>query len=167
MPGDDITVREITPEDVPFAKAMLWEAIMSSPSLVGLLGVEELQRREDFYWSRWGEYRDRAYVAVNSGGRRLGAIIVRPNDTDEPVSGWRIGIGVAEDARGQGVGRALMEHVIRFARGVGARYMSLQVDPSNSRAIALYEHVGFMRTGEHDGLLEMRREFDINPPGKE
>lgn len=167
MPGEDIRVREITPEDVPFAKAMLWEAIMSSPSLVRLLGVEELQRREDFYWSRWGEHRDRAFVAVNSGGHRLGAIIARPNDANEPVSGWRIGIGVVKDARGQGVGHALMEHVIRFARGAGARYMSLQVDPSNSRAIALYEHVGFTRTGEQDGLLEMRRELDTDRPGKE
>jgi ribosomal protein S18 acetylase RimI-like enzyme len=36
-----------------------------------------------------------------------------------------------------------------------ASYVTLFVDPTNTPAIALYQHVGFVEVGEQDKLLEM------------
>ncbi|MBL8861257.1 MAG: GNAT family N-acetyltransferase [Planctomycetes bacterium] len=54
---------------------------------------------------------------------------------------------VAEDARGRGVGRALMEELARRVRAAGATRWELNVKRDNRPAIALYERYG-MRT-EH------------------
>ncbi|MDQ2715085.1 MAG: hypothetical protein M3Z08_09275 [Chloroflexota bacterium] len=37
-----------------------------------------------------------------------------------------------------------------------AFYVNLFVDPTNTRAIALYRRVGFIESGEQDQMLEMR-----------
>jgi [ribosomal protein S18]-alanine N-acetyltransferase len=49
--------------------------------------------------------------------------------------------------RRQGVGRALLAHVLREAAGLGAPRATLEVRASNLAAIALYEAGGFVRAG--------------------
>jgi ribosomal protein S18 acetylase RimI-like enzyme len=50
---------------------------------------------------------------------------------------------VDESARGQGIGRALMEAVIDLARARQLRTVDLSSRPSRTAAINLYESVGF------------------------
>jgi len=52
-------------------------------------------------------------------------------------------IVVADQAQGQGVGRALIEAAQAWARGRGYRMMQLFVIPGNTGARALYERMGF------------------------
>lgn len=52
-------------------------------------------------------------------------------------------IGVREDARRQGVGRALMQAAADWARGEGAVALGLSVGAFNEGAIALYRELGF------------------------
>jgi GNAT superfamily N-acetyltransferase len=52
-------------------------------------------------------------------------------------------MGVAETARGKGVGRALLEHVIGEARRLGIRKIYLESNKVLENAIHLYESVGF------------------------
>ncbi len=47
------------------------------------------------------------------------------------------------DARGQGIGDALLREAERTAVGLGATEMRLEVRPDNDRARALYERHGF------------------------
>lgn len=56
-------------------------------------------------------------------------------------------VGVAPWARRQGVGRALMVAAIGVAKQMGAGEMFLEVDVDNAAAVALYERLGFVRTG--------------------
>ena len=56
-------------------------------------------------------------------------------------------IAVAPDQRGRGIARALMELATSLAREKGAEVMALEVRASNAAAIALYERLGFVRTG--------------------
>ncbi len=156
MLAEPITVREATTEDIPFLRAMIWEAILASPAVLVQHSLETMQQLEEQYWSEWTKHPDPAFVAFDATGRKLGAITIKPNDTDQLVSGWRIGIGVETDARGHRVGQYLLERTIAFARSKGAVYVNLLVDPTNTRAIALYRRTGFVETGEHDHLLEMR-----------
>lgn len=57
------------------------------------------------------------------------------------------GIFVAEEARGKGVGTALLQAVAEEARRRGYRQVRLDVVDSNPRARALYLHEGFKEVG--------------------
>lgn len=58
-----------------------------------------------------------------------------------------IGMWVAPEWRGKGVGTALMNAALDYARTHGAYKISLEVWPHNAAAIALYEKFGFEREG--------------------
>ena len=52
---------------------------------------------------------------------------------------------VASEARGRGVGAALLRHAARFARGEGAVRLALSTEKTNAAAQALYEREGWQR----------------------
>ncbi|HQR60157.1 MAG TPA: ribosomal protein S18-alanine N-acetyltransferase [Methylophilaceae bacterium] len=54
-----------------------------------------------------------------------------------------LNISIAKAFQGRGLGRALLNHFIGVARGRGAQMMFLEVRPSNTSAIRLYESMGF------------------------
>jgi RimJ/RimL family protein N-acetyltransferase len=58
-----------------------------------------------------------------------------------------IGMAVAKEWRGRGVGSALLSHVISWAREQRLHKLSLQVFPHNQAAIALYTKFGFVEEG--------------------
>jgi RimJ/RimL family protein N-acetyltransferase len=58
-----------------------------------------------------------------------------------------IGMMVARDWRGRGVGTALMEHAIAWAGEQGLHKLSLEVFAHNDAAIALYRKLGFVEEG--------------------
>jgi RimJ/RimL family protein N-acetyltransferase len=60
--------------------------------------------------------------------------------------GW-LGIALAEDARGGGVGRTAMEALAEEARALGLRKLLLEVRVDNNQAIALYKRIGYARVG--------------------
>ncbi|MEV0981578.1 GNAT family N-acetyltransferase [Streptomyces sp. NPDC049915] len=57
------------------------------------------------------------------------------------------GLAVAEEARGKGVGRALLRAAVAQARGQGFRRITLRVLGHNTGARALYESEGFVVEG--------------------
>lgn len=76
---------------------------------------------------------------------------------------WLIGedvqinnIAVHPEARGRGVGEALLRHVIDKVREQGATFISLEVRMSNSAALALYRKLGF-------DVLGVRKNYYTNP----
>jgi ribosomal-protein-alanine N-acetyltransferase len=54
-----------------------------------------------------------------------------------------LNVAVAPEARGRGVGRALLEEAERRARDLGARMATLEVRRSNAPAIGLYRSMGY------------------------
>lgn len=155
MSETPITLKEATLEDLPFLQAMIWQALLASPTFTAAHGLDTLEQTEQAYWSRWREHPDPAFVAFDSSGQRLGAILLKPHGKASAIISWRIGMAVETQARGQGIGHRLIEQAILFAREVGAASLTLFVDPTNPRAIALYHHMGFREAGEMHQLLEM------------
>jgi diamine N-acetyltransferase len=90
-------------------------------------------------------------LAVYADGRMVGFTMY----CFDPKSG--IGyidrLMVAADHQGRGYGRAAMTEVIERLRGTaGCRCIRTSFEPTNAVAEALYESLGFRRTGEiHDG----------------
>ncbi len=53
----------------------------------------------------------------------------------------------APEAEGAGHGRRMLQALLRIARGAGSQRVFLEVRPSNTRAIALYDRSGFNEIG--------------------
>jgi len=60
-----------------------------------------------------------------------------------------IGMIVAADWRGRGVGTALVTAAIEWAQAQGLHKLTLSVFPHNHAAIALYRKFGFAEEGRH------------------
>ncbi len=82
-----------------------------------------------------------AYLDNDAAGM-IGATAANENGEVELISLW-----VAPIARGRGVGDALVECVIAWARDHAARFVVLAVAQGNRAAIQLYERHGFMDGG--------------------
>jgi ribosomal protein S18 acetylase RimI-like enzyme len=64
------------------------------------------------------------------------------SDAVELISMW-----VAPEARGAGVGDALIEAVVQWSVAVGREKISLRVFEDNTHAVALYRRHGFVEAG--------------------
>jgi ribosomal protein S18 acetylase RimI-like enzyme len=85
---------------------------------------------------------DGTLVAV-AGAELVGSVHV-----DESRHGFgEIGMAVARDWRGRGVGSALLTAAIEWARERGLHKLSLSVFAHNAAAIALYRKFGFVEEG--------------------
>jgi len=58
-----------------------------------------------------------------------------------------LNLGIAKDWQRQGMGRKLLQHMIKVARNYHADMMFLEVRPSNRAAIGLYQDIGFNEMG--------------------
>lgn len=68
----------------------------------------------------------------------------------------RLTIAVHEGHQGRGVGRALMDELLRWARSnPRVEKVELQVRSSNERAIALYRSLGFVEEGRKTRRLKI------------
>lgn len=67
-------------------------------------------------------------------------------------------VAVAEKFRRRGIGRALMEYMLKEAALLGMESMTLEVRVSNIPAISLYESLGFQGEGVRPGFYEKPRE---------
>jgi RimJ/RimL family protein N-acetyltransferase len=69
-----------------------------------------------------------------------------------------LGVSVLRALWGRGVGRAMCQAAIAEARTAGMRKLNLRVREDNTRAIALYDSLGFVREGRLDrAILENDR----------
>jgi ribosomal protein S18 acetylase RimI-like enzyme len=156
-----IIIRDATSNDVSFMREMIWEALQSSPQLIQRLGIETLKKNNEQYWTRWIQNPDLAFIAINSAGKPLGVLTLRPNSNETPEISWRLGIAVVDRFRRQGIGTKLMEYAIRYASDRQMSYLNLFVDPTNTSAISFYKHIGFTIVGNYDDLFEMRKYLQL------
>ena len=79
-------------------------------------------------------------------------IVRGARDDSRPDTAWLISMWVAPEVRGQGVGEALIDAVVEWARASGARRLLLDVGDHNQPAIALYARMGFEPNGTSGSL---------------
>jgi L-amino acid N-acyltransferase YncA len=111
-------------------------------------------------WEAWdGAHLDGLRLVGLRGGEVVGWTAL------SPVSGRCVyaGVGeesvyVAESARGEGVGRALLEELIRRSEQAGIWTIQTGIFPENAVSLRLHERVGFRvvglreRIGRHHGV---------------
>jgi L-amino acid N-acyltransferase YncA len=95
----------------------------------------------------WFQANTRPYVAESSG-RIVGTYILRPNQSGGGSHVANAAFMVAADVRGQGIGRAMAEHCLSEARGLGFRAMQFNfVVSTNEPAVRLWQKLGFKIVG--------------------
>jgi RimJ/RimL family protein N-acetyltransferase len=92
-----------------------------------------------------------AFVAV-ADGEVVGSLNLSPTSFGYA----EIGMYVAREWRGRGVGSALMVAAIEWSRAHGMHKLSLSVFPHNEAGIALYRKFGFVEEGRR--VKHMRRQ---------
>lgn len=98
----------------------------------------------------------RFYVAF-SGGRVVGYIGAH-NILGEV---YITNVAVSKDFRRQGIGNALIIHLLNICANEDAEFVTLEVRESNLGAIALYEKTGFNNVGSRRNFYENPREDAI------
>jgi RimJ/RimL family protein N-acetyltransferase len=80
-----------------------------------------------------------------------GRVVARLSLSRDPHPASRhvadLGLLVTAGSRRRGIGTALLEEAVAWARGVGVRKLELHVFPWNEPALRLYEAFGFAREG--------------------
>ncbi len=117
---------------------------------------------------RWEGYRENIlttltdpapaqHVVAEKNGIILGSVLLYPPGTafstpDEgPLNCPEVRLlAVAPEARGQGIGHALMKECIRRARRLGAACLNLHTTDMMQVAMRMYERMGFIRIPELD-----------------
>jgi RimJ/RimL family protein N-acetyltransferase len=91
------------------------------------------------------------FVAEREDGALVGRLSVSRDTHPASAHVADLGLMVASVARRRGVGRALLDAAVEWARGSGVRKLELHVFPWNEAALALYEAFGFEREGYRKG----------------
>jgi diaminopimelate decarboxylase len=140
-----IVFRPAEPRDAR-AFQSFWRAIVAEGRHVR---TEETDTPTRVHRARFrGSWTDReAQVVALDGGRVVGHVFVQREAHPVTRHVATLGIAVAADHRGQGIGTTLMGESLRWARSVGVEKIMLSVYPHNHAAIALYRRFGFVEEG--------------------
>ena len=95
---------------------------------------------------------DTVVLLAGDGPDGLAVMRFRPSIWIEALECYLAELYVVPDKRGRGIGRALMDEVMRVARAQGAGHIELNTSDDDVAARALYEKLGFTnREGKPDG----------------
>ena len=161
MTDRDYVVRDANPHDLDAIRDLTLRAyaeyasVMTSDSWSGLAAAVRAALASTDPMER---------IVADDNGTLIGSVLLYP--ASARAYGDLAGVGgtpelrllaVAEEARGRGVGRALVEECIRRARRDGASALGLHTSRSMTTAMGLYRRMGFERAPE----------LDFQPPGAE
>jgi ribosomal protein S18 acetylase RimI-like enzyme len=151
-----VVIRRGGAQDIRFLRDMLHHAYYWRERTPG-----EGPGPVSLYVKGWGRLGDTALVAIDEGFP-VGAAWYRLFSGRLPGFGFvdertpELAIAVVPNARGKGIGSALLEALVARAREAGHDAISLSVDKLNEGAIHLYEQYGFERVSEDDTSVTMR-----------
>jgi ribosomal protein S18 acetylase RimI-like enzyme len=144
-------------EDWAVFRRLRLRSLLDSPDAYGSTYGAESSRGErawrDWTAGRWPGGAAVVFAGRTDDGTPVGTATGAEYEAD-PGAGHVYAMWVAPDARGAGVGRALVEAVARWARGRGCTRLVLTVTESNVGARRFYEACGFADTGEREMLRE-------------
>lgn len=160
MDAADLIIRDARPDERGAIRALTVQAyeqyasVMEPDAWAGLsAAIHTALQAEDAEW-----------MVAERGGRLLGSVALFPPAANAypgetgPVSWPELRLlAVAPEARGAGVGQALVEECARRARRMGAAELGLHTSRSMEAAMRMYRRMGFVRAPDHD----------FQPPGAE
>lgn len=143
-----IAIKSITPRNALVFKAVRLRALQDAPHAFG----SSFARESQFSDSEW-----LAWVERMNGERGVGFLALDGEvpcgiagaflDENDPTQAQLISMWTAPTHRQQGIGRLLVDKILKWAQQRNARILRLMVTSNNESAIHFYERLGFTRTG--------------------
>jgi RimJ/RimL family protein N-acetyltransferase len=96
-------------------------------------------------------YPHAAVFVAEDEGRIVGRLSIARDQHPASRHVADLGLMVVASHRRRGIGTALLDAAVRWARAAGVRKLELHVFPWNEAAIKLYENFGFVREGLRRG----------------
>jgi L-phenylalanine/L-methionine N-acetyltransferase len=144
--ADAVTIRAMEPSDAAGVSALIgrpgtFEGTLQLPDMAVASRVEHMQKIEP------GSCR----LVAEAGGQIVGSAGLHvPGLSMRRHHVRMLGIGIAEEWQGKGLGRQLMERLLQWADNwAGILRVELVVHADNDRAMALYRSFGFVEEGRH------------------
>lgn len=150
-----ISYRPMTDADLPFVAALYAStraeelAALGWPDAVRAAFLDQQHRAQHLHYR--AHYPDAEWLIVEQAGAAIGRLYLGGDAADLRL----IDISLLPEARGAGIGGAILEDVIADARGAG-RMVSLHVEPGNP-ARRLYARLGFAEVAESQTAIRMER----------
>jgi len=159
-----VRIRRVAPGDGPRLKSVRLAALENSPDAFSSTHAAETARSDE----EWAERAQAGSIGVSritlfaEGAQGVVGLIGGYRATDSNTTVELVSMWVDPSARRAGVGRALVEAVLDWARETEATEVALGVVEGNAAARQLYTATGFTPTGRstplasNPSLIEVR-----------
>jgi GNAT superfamily N-acetyltransferase len=144
-----VEIRRVRADEWRELRDLRLQALQDSPDAFWTL-YEEAVERSDTEWHEWTTFP--CHVALEDG--RLVGMVAAFAHEDDPRTAELIAMFVTPEARGRGIGAALVDAQLAWARSEGFERVSLMVNVERTSAFRLYERSGFRDTGERSRLRD-------------
>jgi len=143
--GAPVAIERLTPAD--------WDAVRAI-YLEGIATGNATFETDAPSWEVWdGAHRQDARLVARRSGRIVGwAALTRISGRCVYAGVAEVSVYVAAAARGEGVGRALLEALIAASEEGGVWTLQAGIFPENAASIALHERCGFRVVGRRERL---------------
>jgi GNAT superfamily N-acetyltransferase len=148
-----VDIRTPRPDEWRAVRALRLRALGDAPDAFGSTLARETAEPEAAWRAFWLERPGTLALIAEDEGRLVGMAFGWPSRDDVDIAGL-YGMWVDPVARRHGVGAALAEAVVTWARTSGSHAVELGVTVSNPGAVAFYAALGFVDTGERYPLRE-------------
>lgn len=154
------SVRSVRDEDAPAITVMIAETFAQFDGCVFDMIGEWSHIYAPANWAREGK---RAFWVVENDldNRLMATVACAPVETS---AGFALAelkhLYVAHAARRLGLGRSLVEHVERYARGLGVRNLYLWSDTRFTDAHRLYKKLGYTQSANVRALWDVSNSYD-------
>ena len=147
-------IRRLEPYEVALHRDIRLRALRDAPDSFGE-DAAEAEARPSSYWedlTRSVTEPGRHVMILACDGDTICGSTYGLRDLESSDAGRVGGTWVAPSHRRRGVGKALLDAVISWARGHGLRRVRLWAPAACAAALALYRRVGFIDTGHRRPL---------------
>jgi RimJ/RimL family protein N-acetyltransferase len=154
-------IRRLNTSDASAFQSLRLVGLREAPTAFGSSYAEEKDRPTSVVASQLEQQIDQAVFGAFLEESLVGVVALgRERMNNLAHKGFVWGMYVAPEARGKGVGRALLEQVLAFAASVpGLKQVNLSVNGSNAVAVSLYQSLGFRAFGYERGAMLINGEL--------
>jgi len=105
-------------------------------------------------WESWNEaHRPDCRLVARDGDRMLGwAALSRVSERCAYGGVAEVSVYVSQEARGRGVGRRLLEELVRASEEAGIWTLQAGIFPENAASLSIHQHCGFRVVGVREKL---------------
>ena len=141
-----MTIRELRPDDWPAVRAIYEEGIRSGDATF---------ETEPPFWERWDAAHPELRLVAERDGSVAGFAALSPASGRPCYRGvGEVSVYVAEEARGAGLGRELLDALVERSEQGGYWTLTAGVFPENEASLRLHKACGFREVGVREGIGE-------------